>query len=31
MPYEGNQVLAIVKDKSSKNGESGDKVFMLKL
>ena len=30
MPYEGNQVLVLVKD-SSKKDTDGDKVFMLKL
>lgn len=33
MPYEGNQVLVLVKDSSKKDtdGDTGDKVFMLKL
>ena len=33
MPYEGNQVLVLVKDSSKKGteGDTGDKVFMLKL
>lgn len=33
MPYEGNQVLVLVKDSSKKGteGDTGDKVFMLKI